>query len=129
MPQFNGDPYNSYLTPKIFLGGTYNINEKINIGVLGRGEFFQNKFYSSVTITGNTNFKKWFSATMSYSIMNNSFNNLGIGLMARAGFAQFYIVTDNVLAAFPQSTRTVNYRAGINLLFGCKEKQDNTIIE
>ncbi len=129
MPKFNNQKYTSYLTPKIFLGGTYNINEKINVGLLARGEIFQSKLHSSLTISGNTNFKKWFSASMSYSIMNNSFANIGIGLMAKAAFAQFYIVTDNILAIWPQATRTINFRMGVNLLFGCKTKDSNSMIE
>jgi len=129
MPQYDNQAYTSHLTPKFFLGGTYNITEKINVGLLARGEVFQNKLHSSLTISGNTNFKKWFSASLSYSIMNNSFTNLGLGLMAKAGFAQFYIVTDNILVIWPQATRTVNFRMGINLLFGCKIKENNSLIE
>jgi hypothetical protein len=71
MPQYDNQAYTSHLTPKFFLGGTYNITEKINVGLLARGEVFQNKLHSSLTISGNTNFKKWFSASLSYSIMNN----------------------------------------------------------
>lgn len=129
MPEYNNQAYISHLTPKFFVGGTYNITEKINAGLLLRGEVFQNKLHSSVTLSGNANFKKWFSASISYSIMNNSYTNLGIGLMAKAGFAQFYIVTDNILAIWPQATQTINFRMGINLLFGCKTIENNSLIE
>ncbi len=129
MPQYDNESYISHLTPKFFIGGTYKFTDKINAGILARGEVYQNKLHSSLTLSGNTNFKKWFSASLSYSIMNNSFTNLGIGLMAKAGFAQFYVVTDNILAIWPQAARTVNFRMGINLLFGCKLKENNSLIK
>ena len=59
-----------------------------------------------------------FQYTVSYSIINNTFNNIGAGLSARLGPVQLYLVSDNVFhMVFPANLQTTNLRVGINLAF------------
>ncbi len=117
----NSEAYKTKLTPKIYIGGTYTINEKINVGALVRTDIYKSKLHPSVTLSANTQFTKWFAATVTYSWINNSFANVGFGYMLKAGPVQFYMVTDNVLGAIlPETARVANFRMGVNLIFGCK---------
>ncbi len=123
------EKYSSYLNPKIYLGGTFKLNDMYTVAAHVRGEMFQQRFLTSITLSGLANLKKWFSASLSYSILNNSFNNVGAGIVFKGGPAQFFVVTDNVIGIiWPQSTRNLNVRLGINMLFGCNKKTSDALI-
>jgi hypothetical protein len=119
--EFGSKAFDMSLPMKIYLGGTYQINNKFNIGLLDRlyknGNFNQN----TLTLSANAMFGNAFSLTGSYSMIGNSYNNLGIGMAIRLGFMQLYLVSDNVLALNdPAKAEFVNLRLGMNFLFGRK---------
>ena len=61
------------------------------------------------------------SGDVSYSMMNNSYSNIGLGMALRGGGFQFYVVTDNVIPALmPHKTRNANIWLGLNLVLGHK---------
>ena len=74
------------------------------------------------------------SASLSYTIMNNKFNQVGAGIALGHRGAQFYLITDNIILRFtkdiqsplfwPYNARMVSLRFGINLLFGCNQKDN-----
>ena len=129
LPERQVDHYYSYLTPKFNIGGTYQFNEKINAGILYRGDVYQRKLHSSLTLSGNANITKWFSAYLSYSMMYNSYTNVGVGLVAKGSIFQFFVVTDNVFGyIWPNNSRVINGRLGINLMFGCKKSNSKTLV-
>jgi len=123
------ESYISYLSPKLHLLGTYKYNDKMYFGILARAELFQKKINPSLTLSCNTNFFDWLTAAGSYTIMYNTFTNVGLGFAAKYGPVQFYMLTDNIWAIWPQSTRNVNLRFGFNLLFGCGPKETSTLID
>lgn len=129
LPERQVSNYYSYLTPKFHIGGTYQFHEKMNAGLLYRGDIYAGKLHSSLTLSGNANINKWFSAYVSYSMMYNSYTNVGVGLVAKASIFQFFVVTDNIWGyMWPQSARVVNGRLGINLMFGCKKDKSKTLV-
>jgi hypothetical protein len=47
--------------------------------------------------------------------------------VARAKWFQFFMISDNIWGfIWPQATQNVNFRMGINLVFGCKKKEVTT---
>ena len=117
------DSYRVSLPAKIYLGGTHDLNKRVNVGALSRTEIFNGKIQSSLTFSANARFFKNLSTTLSYSVINNSYNNIGFGLATKLGPTQFYVVSDNVMAAIkPNTAHLANIRFGINFLFGCKDK-------
>lgn len=117
------DSYKVSLPAKIYLGGTHDLNKRVNVGALSRTEIFNGKIQSSLTFSANARFLRNVSTTLSYSVVNNSYNNIGFGLAAKLGPTQFYVVSDNVMAAIkPNTAHLANIRFGINFLFGCKDK-------
>ncbi len=116
----NNSPYTSFLNPKLYLGATYKINDKLNVGALSRSSFYNKRFYTSLTFSLNSNPFKNFNASLSYSIMNYSFNNIGFGLSYKFGPIQFYLLSDSFLAAFnPKKYRSLSLQLGFNLILGC----------
>ncbi|PKQ63379.1 hypothetical protein BZG02_08310 [Labilibaculum filiforme] len=119
----NINSYSVALPTKIYIGGTHDLNKRVNVGALSRTEIFNGKIQSSLTFSANARFFRNLSTSLSYSLVNNSYNNIGFGLATKLGPTQFYVVSDNVMAAIkPNTAHLANIRFGINLLFGCKDK-------
>ena len=131
-PEMLNDSYITGLYTKMYLGGTYKFHEKIVVGLLTRTEIYQKKLHASVTLSANSNLTKWFSTSLSYSIINGSYANLGIGIGVNLAFMNFYFITDNMFSLqrevstgipLPYKSRNTNFRFGWNLTFGDIDKQ------
>jgi len=112
---------NKYSTPiptKFYLYGNYKFNDKIDFGLLSRFYFYENNSDFSLTVSANTKPVKWFTFSASYSAINGNYNNLGLGMTLRGGPIQFYLITDNIAVVKPSTAQFMNFRFGINLLFG-----------
>ena len=116
--------YTSRLTTKIYFGGTYKLNKMLSFGVLSRSEISPIRITQAFTLSANTNLLKFLSTTVSYTINDNGFDNIGFGLGIKGGPLQFYLVSDN-LPIWLQNTNNLDLRFGFNLLFGCKKKKED----
>lgn len=114
--------YSRALPTKIYLGGSYKLNERVNVGAVSRTEIFNGKVRPSLSLSANTRVIRNFSASLSYSMVNNSYNNVGVGIAAKLGPFQIYAVSDNILAMNPNTAKTANLRFGMNMMFGCRKK-------
>jgi len=122
-PSVEHEAYTTSLSPKLFIGGTYSVTPSVRLGVLSRTEFRQKNIIQSFTFSANTSVKRWLNFTFSYTLANNAYNNIGVGLSLRGGPIQFYFMTDYALGlAFPDKSRALGGWFGLNLLFGCKER-------
>jgi hypothetical protein len=122
--EFGSSSFDMSIPTKIYLGGTYQLNNKLNIGLLDRlyknGSISQN----TVTLSANAMLGSYFGLTGSYSVIGNSYNNAGLGMVFNMGLLQLYFVSDNVLAlADPAKANYANFRFGMNFLFGRKHNQ------
>jgi hypothetical protein len=118
--QTSNASYTTFLSPKIYLGGTYDITRNLNTGLLSRSILYNGKFQSSLTASLNARYKNYLAASISWSYMNNTINNVGGGLSLRSPNFGFYVTSDNVYGAFKyKSARLINIRFGFNFLFGC----------
>jgi len=125
---YSTSKYSTPLNSNVYLGATYSVTDFLNFGFLSRTAFYDRKPHQSFMVSANLRPAKWFSTTVSYSYANRSFKNLGFGLTIGGPF-QFYILTDNLIAAInPKNTRSVGFQLGFNLKFGCGKRDDYSIM-
>lgn len=116
-----GGSYTTMLSPKLYLGATYQLNRTFDVGGLFRASLVNGMFIPSLTASANGRLIRNISASVSYSITRGSYVNLGAGLTAKLGPFQLYVETDNLLACNYTNTQSASGRFGINLLFGHKD--------
>lgn len=116
-----GGSYMTMLSPKLYLGATYQLNRTFDVGGLFRASLVNGMFIPSLTASANGRLIRNISASVSYSITRGSYVNLGAGLTAKLGPFQLYVETDNLLACNYTNTQSASGRFGINLLFGHKD--------
>ena len=124
-------PYFTSLTTKLYAGAMYQLNEKLHVSALTRTEFFDLRPHFSLTLAAHYSPYPFLHGTISYSVMNNRFDQLGFGIAAGSGPLQFYLVSDHIPVNYvrdissgliwPYRAQTMNFRLGINLIFGCGE--------
>ncbi len=116
-----GNSYMTMLSPKLYLGATYQLNRMFDVGGLFRASLVNGMFLPSLTASVNGRFIRNVSASVSYSITRGSYVNVGAGITAKLGPLQLYVQTDNLLACNYTNTQSANGRFGINFLFGHKD--------
>jgi hypothetical protein len=131
---FRSSPDTYYtLTPiKIFGGITRQLFPGLRAGAMTRIEIYNLHIMPSLSLSMNYNPIPPVSASLSYTIMNNKFNQIGAGIALGNRVAQFYFITDNIVLKWtkdfqssyfwPYNARMASFRFGINLLFGCGKK-------
>lgn len=116
--------YTTYLTPKMYIGGTFKLNEKLNVGALVKVEFYKKLIHPSLTLSANSQLLKWLAVSGTYTMINREYYNIGLGLTMKMGPFKMFWVNDNVLAFFmPHISRSINWRTGMYWAFGCNKSQ------
>jgi hypothetical protein len=117
------------LPVKLYVGGSYQIIDQIGIGILSRTEYYKKRLREQLTLSANFSPLKFLSFSLSYTIMNNTYNNFGFGFSSRLGPFNLYMISDNIPLAYaveqssqmiiPYRAKVLNLRIGLNLAFGC----------
>lgn len=110
--------YSTNLPTRIYLSGTYQLNDIIQLGGLFYNEIYEGQNFPVFAVSGNAKVTKILNAGVVYSGRKDSFVNLGLNFAVKLGPAQIFATTDNILAvAKPFEKSNVNVRAGVNVLF------------
>ncbi|MDX9696916.1 MAG: DUF5723 family protein, partial [Bacteroidales bacterium] len=118
--------FTTSLNTKIYVGASWLVSKKFDLSFLYRGYYFNDHLTSAYTFSANARPIRGISATVSYSIMNGSYNNIGVGLVLGGAPLQLYVVADNASAAlWGHQTTSLNFRVGLNIAFGCRGKKKN----
>jgi hypothetical protein len=137
------DPFTTWLSPGVTFGASYTLNKTFSLGLLSYTKFVNSNVREALTFSGNINLGTAISAGISYTISSGRYDNLGIGLAARAGIFQLYAIADRIPLAInnidtgggtvpmPGNLNIVNFRVGLNLLFGNKirQREDKPMLE
>lgn len=127
--------YTTMLPAKMYLSGKFDIKDNLSVGALFFSESFRGRYASGLTASLNKNFGKILSTSVSYTVSNRSYNNLGLGISLNVSPVQFYIVGDNLLRApvsliasqnlnsYINSSQLLTVRAGLNFVFGWDKGQ------
>jgi hypothetical protein len=117
------------------VGASYNLTPSLSAGLLSYTRFIGKQVKEALSISANANIGTSFSASLSYTAVNQSYDNIGAGIAFRTGFFQFYMLTDmipfswnkividNSTIPLPVSFNTINLRLGMNLVFGNRNKE------
>ena len=120
-------------TPVNLYGGiTRQLTPSLKAGAMTWIEINSMHVRPSLTLSLNFTPFNAFAATLSYTLMNRKFNQIGAGLAFGNRGAQFYILTDNIPVRFtrdvstsliwPYNARMICLRFGLNLFFGCDKE-------
>lgn len=110
--------FTTWLPTRFMLSGTYRLNNRNSIGAMVQGYYYWKHFVGAYTVS-YTRKTRLLDFTANYSIVGRNFANIGLGLAAKAGVAQFYLVQDNILGYFiPQQTQLIHLRLGVNFVWG-----------
>jgi hypothetical protein len=110
--------YRSSLPTTAYLGGTYQIDDKSQVKLLFSPRFGGNNIPGlGLSMAYSRHLKQGLEMALAYSIINQRYFNVGMGLTYTKGAVQFYLLSDNALSFFsPASQYTANIQSGINLL-------------
>lgn len=86
---------------------------------------------TALTLGVYHDFFRWLNVGITNTASGTAILNPGLGLVLKGGPIQFYVVTDNLLAARFMRTQNINARFGINLVFGKIKEQEkiSSVIE
>ncbi|MDZ7846639.1 MAG: DUF5723 family protein [Owenweeksia sp.] len=121
--EVDGESYTRSLAPRVFIGGNFRLNDKHSFGALYHARFWEDEIYNDFSVNYQGRLANAFQYTVNYSVINGTYANVGLGLMARLGPVQLYMMSDNVLGAVMlENLQTSNIRLGLNLAFYDKNK-------
>jgi hypothetical protein len=123
------EAYTTKIPTDFYANASYKINEKHTAAALFHGESFRGTFQPTMTLSMNSRLTDHFSASISYSMINHHFDNVGAGIVAHMGALQFYLISDNWIGTFnPLSNHMTHFNFGFNLVYGRpKKKAPSTI--
>lgn len=114
------DSYFSFLDPRLYLGASYLIDRAFQFNFLLYNRFFTNHIQTGGTVSLQYKPARTLNTCISWSYMNNSISNFGLGIDYRVDPIQVYLVSDNILGVImPNTFNAANIRFGFNLHFGC----------
>lgn len=131
----SSNAYNHTLIPRIYIGTSYLLNDNSDLSLLIQSEYFNKTLYPSLTIGYNRKIIDKVAVSINYSILNRSYNNIGLGFSMNLWPVQLYLVSDNIYYLFnlgmtsnfpgidrnliiPLKTKNAHVRFGVNLIFG-----------
>lgn len=122
-PDFN-DPtdrytYNRWLYPSFYLAANYQVAHNTHFGVQFHG-VINNKFYPSLSVGITQGVGRVFEVALLGSYNQRTMSNVGFGFVVKPGPFQIFMVADNIFAPLvdPLTITNINFRFGINLVFG-----------
>lgn len=119
--------FNTPLTPKIYIGASYVIDNQQTAGVVIRSTVFNGTIQPQINFSYLYKVNTHFTAAGSYSIAYRNVGNLGLGFIGNYGPMQFYLATDNFVGLVaPASVRYTNIRLGFNYLHRVGTKKSVT---
>jgi len=118
--------FSTLLPSKIYFGIDYQLSDIVSLSGLSRIKIMNNRVHTSLTASANALIGNRLSLSASYSVMESTFDNLGLGIGIKSGLFQVYAAADNLFSPFyPSKARNMNLRIGINFIFNDEERKKN----
>ena len=129
--------FKTYLPMGVSAGVSINPLPFLSLGVLSNTKFFGGTVREAVTLSANAYVGRIVTASLSYTMANYTYNNLGFGLGFKTGsIFQFYVIADKIPLDWgkvyvkkdngdlspgipiPQKMNLFNLSFGMNIVFG-----------
>jgi hypothetical protein len=111
--------YRSTLSPKVLGSVGMALSERHQLALLSRNLFYNGRVFPSFTFSYNVKPSDATGFSLSYSVANRSYANIGLGMYANLGPFQFYVVGDNLLGfIIPNHAHWNSLHLGFNWVFG-----------
>ena len=126
-----GGIYSNRLNPRLYVGASWWATPSINFGLLSRTDFLKELIFEQLTASANFAAGRVLSFTLSYTMMNRYWKNIGAGISLNAGPVNLYLISDNTLNVifWTEEAQSVNVWFGMNLVFGNKKcSQDRPLV-
>lgn len=121
-------PFTTGIPTHFYLGAFYRIRDVNHIGMLFSTRSYNGYSENMISLSYDRQFSRSCAFKASYSVINNTFDNLGIGLSLRLGSVQGYLMTENLITLFlPLNARHHSIHAGI--LINVFKNEDRSEIE
>jgi hypothetical protein len=114
----------------MYLTASYAWKANTTFGALLFFEKFQGRFYPGFSTSVHKEFGRIMGASLSYTTINRTYGNFGLGINLNLTPFQFYLVGDNLLRIpisylangefkrYVSETQYFNARFGLNFIFG-----------
>jgi hypothetical protein len=129
----NHEPYTTALSGKVYAGVHYQLIKGIGFGIVTRLQMIRKNIKPQFTFSLNLNPGNALNTTISYTIADGMFDNLGFGIAFRLGPLQSYIICDRIPLFYsyekskgypiPSYAKSINFRTGFNFVFGSKRNR------
>jgi len=124
----NPGAFSTNLSPQLYVGVGYEINEKWHLNATGYYTSIHNNTFSAFSLGANYQLFKNFNIGTAYGVMNDETFLLGLNATLQLGSLQLYAMTDNILSRFQlENSRTINTRFGLGFTFGSEKNRDRDI--
>lgn len=106
--------YNTMLNTNILLRGYYDLTSQSRFSAQFQSCFRESGIRPAMTFAYNGSFNHRFDVCVTYTMMKNSFDNIGLGVAGNFGTLHIYLTTSNLFGFFnPLNTSLFNAQAGI----------------
>ena len=123
-----GRSYTTYMNTRFILSARYKLTKRHSFGLQLYGEqrrSYDDRFIGAVTLNYYGDLTRWFQWKLSYTMHEDTYDNMGLGISLKGGPIQLYLIGDNLLdIAGPKNFQQINFRMGLNVaIFGRDDKK------
>ena len=118
-PNVSANSFTTFMPWRFYITANYKFNRRNTIGAVIQGRYLLGSILPAYTLSYARKIGDGFHLTANYSIIGNSYTNIGLGWSLKMGSIQWYLIQDNVLAYLkPDQFQFMSLRLGFNLVFG-----------
>lgn len=118
--------YSSNLPTKVYLSGSYRINDMFKVNAVYRAQFANKRMHSTFSVNANYYSGKWFEASIGNTIIGRSIFNPGLAMhVTFGGVGQLFCAFD-FSSLDVSKVKSLNAHLGINFLFGYNDSVRNS---
>jgi len=120
----DGQAFATTIKKNFIVDAYYKLNKTFDFGLVLYGESQNNVFNSAAAFNARVHAGKILAFGLTYSLRNNTSDNLGANLLLQLGPVQLFGATSNIFNIVkPDESNQFDARVGLGLVFGKKEER------